>query len=44
MQVMIENDLNTELWPHQDRTVDGVLSPRLTNTNGLDIMNVIFTW
>ena len=43
MQVMIENDLGTELLIYQDRIYSRVLSPRLPNTNGLGIMNVILT-
>jgi hypothetical protein len=41
MQVMIEIDLGTELGTRQDRPDSRVLSPRLPNTNRLDIVNVI---
>lgn len=43
MLVMIENDLSTELLIHQDRIYGRVLSPRLPNTSGLDIVNLIIT-
>ena len=38
MQVMIESDLGTELWTHQDRIDSQVLSPRLPNIYGLEIV------
>jgi hypothetical protein len=38
MQVMIEIDLGTELLAHQDRIDSRILSPRLPNTHGLDII------
>jgi hypothetical protein len=40
---MIENDLGTELWTHQDKIDSRVLSPRLPNLYGLYVGNVIFT-
>ena len=40
---MIERDLGTELWTQQDRLDNQELSPCLTNTNGLNIVNVILT-
>ena len=41
MQVMIESDLGTELWVHEDRIDSTILPPRLTNRNGLHSVNVI---
>jgi len=43
MQVMIESDLGTEPWSHQDRIDGRVLSPLLPNIIRLDIVNVILT-
>jgi hypothetical protein len=43
MQIMIESYLGTELWTHQDRVNNRILSPWLSNTNGLDISNAILT-
>ena len=37
---MIENDLGTELWTHQDRINSRVLYPKLPNSDGLDIVKV----
>jgi hypothetical protein len=39
MQVITESDLDTELWTHQDRIHSGVVSLKLPNTYGLDIVN-----
>ena len=38
MQVMI---VGTELWDRQERVDSRILSPRLPNTFGLDIVNTI---
>lgn len=38
MHVMKEGDLSTEFWTHQNMKDNGTLSPRLPNTNGLDIV------
>ena len=38
---MIEGKLDTELWTRQDKTNNGVFSPKLQNTCGLNIVNVI---
>jgi hypothetical protein len=44
MQVMIEIDLGTDLWTHQDKIGSKVLYPSLSNTKGPDIMNVNLIW
>ena len=40
---MVEGKLGREVWTHQDRINNGVFSPNMPNTNGLDIVNVILT-
>lgn len=41
MKVMIKTDLGTELCTHQDRIDNRKLSLKLSNINGLDVVNVI---
>jgi hypothetical protein len=33
MQIIIKIDLNAELWTHQDKIDNEILSPELPNTN-----------
>lgn len=40
MHVMKEGDLSTEFWTHQNMKDNEILSPRLPNTNGLDIISL----
>jgi hypothetical protein len=40
-QVMREIDLGTEILTYRNRIDIRILSPRLSNTYGLDIINVI---
>ena len=40
---MIDSDLGTEFWTYQDRIDSEVHSPRLPNTTGLNIVNVVLT-
>ena len=43
-QVMIESELGTKLWTHQDRIDNRVFSPIVPNTNELNIVSIILTW
>lgn len=40
MQVLIESEIGSELWTHQNRIGSKALSPSLPNIHKLDIMNV----
>ena len=40
---MIKDKLGTELWIHEEKINNGIFSPNMQNTNGLDIVNVILT-
>ena len=41
MQLRIENKLGTRLWTHQDWIDNGAFSPKLSNANRLDIVDVL---
>jgi hypothetical protein len=43
MKVLIENNLDTEIWNYEDRIDNRILSPMLPNTYGLEIVKVILT-
>lgn len=38
---MIESALGTKLWTHHDRIDNRVPSPRFSNTNELEIVDII---